>query len=337
MYTISLKPYTTFAVDVYAKQMIEINQNEDIYRLLSETSLVDHEYIILWTWANILFTKDYPGIVIKNNIKGIDIIDETSTQVFVKVASWEIRHDTIMWMLDHGYVGAENMVYIPSSVGAAVFGNIWAYGKEAKDIIYQVETIDLATGEKKLRDCASCKFWYRDSIFKHLDHIYITSATFVLEKNRPTYHPMVEYQDIQMFFEQHWQDIHTVSARQLADAIIEIRKHKLPDWQHIGTAGSFFKNPIVSSQQFTDLQKFYPQLKWHFVPNGVKLSAGQLIELAWYKGKRIGNVWTYEKHALVIVQYGNATGEEVWHFAQMIKKKVQELFGVSLEPEVIIK
>jgi UDP-N-acetylmuramate dehydrogenase len=224
------------------------------------------------------------------------------------------------------------------------FGNIGAYGKEAKDIIYEVEGRDLTTWEKKVWTNSECRFAYRDSIFKNelKEKVFITAVTFVLQKHTSDYVPNIQYNDIQNVIGALWIDPVEITAQQVANIIIEIRENKLPDRTKIGTAGSFFKNPVVSKDQYEVLLAKYPELKGNEVHSsdakGVafKLSAGQLIELAGFKGKTEWLVGTYNNHALIIVNNGGASGSEIRAFAQSIQKKVLELFEVTLEPEVII-
>lgn len=343
---ISLKPYNTFAVDVQADFFVEVKHEQDIFDLISTDVFASQPHLILGGGANILFTKNYNGLVIKDSLIGKEVLREEDDTVYVKVAAGEIRHDFIMRTLEQGYVGAENMVLIPSTVGAAPFGNIGAYGKEAKDIIFEVEGIDLTTWEKKVWNNSECRFAYRDSIFKNelKGKVFITAVTFALQKQTNDYVPNIQYNDIQNIIGNLWIDPAEIMAQQVANIIIEIREKKLPDRTKIGTAGSFFKNPIVTKEQYEILLVKYPQLKWNEVHgsefwtlhSAFKLSAGQLIELAGFKGKTIGNVGTYQNHALIIVNNGGASGPEIRAFAQSIQSKVQEMFGVMLEPEVII-
>ena len=343
---ISLKPYNTFAVDVQADFFVEVKHEQDIFDLISTDVFASQPHLILGGGANILFTKNYNGLVIKDSLIGKEVLREEDDTVYVKVAAGEIRHDFIMRTLEQGYVGAENMVLIPSTVGAAPFGNIGAYGKEAKDIIHEVAGIDLTTWEKKVWNNSECRFAYRDSIFKNelKGKVFITAVTFALQKQTNDYVPNIQYNDIQNLIGERNIDPTEITALQVANLIIEIREKKLPDRTKIGTAGSFFKNPIVTKEQYEILLVKYPELKGNEVHgsefwilhSAFKLSAGQLIELAGFKGKTIGNVGTYQNHALIIVNNGGASGPEIRAFAQSIQSKVQELFGVMLESEVII-
>jgi len=274
---------------------------------------------------------------------GKKLVQEKDNLVYVKAGAGENRHKIMMWSLEQWYVWGENMVLIPSTVGASPFGNIGAYGKEAKDIIFEVEWIDLTTKEKKVRTNSECHFGYRESIFKNAlkNKVIITAVTFVFEKQSDDYVPNIQYNDIQNVIGNLWIDPADITAQQVANIIIAIREGKLPDRKKIGTAGSFFKNPVVTKEQYEKLLVKYDGLKGNEVHDSehsiaFKLSAGQLIELAGFKGKSEWPVATYDKHALIIVNNGGASGPEIRAFAQSIQKKVLELFEVELEPEVII-
>ncbi len=343
---VSLKSYNTFAVDVQTDFFVEVKYEQEIFDLISTDVFASQPHLILGGGANILFTKDYHGLIIKNSLMGKTIIKEENNLVYVNIWAGENWHETMMWSLEQWFVWGENLVLIPGNVWSAPVGNIGAYGKEAKDIIYEVEGIDLTTGQKKTRSNSACAFGYRDSIFKNTlkNKVIITAVTFVFEKQSANYVPNIQYNDIQNLIWERNIDPTEITALQVANLIIEIREKKLPDRTKIGTAGSFFKNPVVTKDQYEQLLLKYPQLKWNEVHgsefwilnSAFKLSAGQLIELAGFKGKTIGNVGTYQHHALIIVNNGGASGLEIRAFAQSIQKKVKEMFDVQLEPEVII-
>lgn len=353
---ISLKPYNTFAVDVQADFFVEVQNEQDIFDLISTDVFATQPRLILGGGANILFTKDYEWLVVKVSLLGKNIVKEEENMVYVEVWAGENRHELMMRSLQQWYVWGENLVSIPGNTWSAPVGNIGAYGKEAKDIISAVEWIDIVTKEKKVRSNSQCKFGYRDSIFKHelKDAIIITAVTFVFQKQSSEYVPNIQYKDIQEHITLAEKDPTTISAQEVAHIIITIREGKLPDRTKIGTAWSFFKNPVIEKEQFESLVVKYPQLKWNEVLTTtwtletinwkleienwklIKLSAGQLIELAGYKGRTEWSVGTYEKHALIIVNRGGASGPAIRAFAQAIQQKVFQLFWVKLEPEVII-
>lgn len=333
---ISLKDYNTFQIDAKAKFFVEITNEEDIKNLISHDAWINHPHIILGGGANILFTKDYDGLVVKISLMGRAIIEEDGW-IYVKVGAGEDWHETMMRILNQWLVWCENLVYIPWTVWAAPIGNIWAYGKEAKDIIFSVEGIDLTSWEKKQLSNAECNFAYRDSIFKHKlkDRFLVTAVVFQVHKNIPTYETYIAYKDIQE--EMLTRGIERVSALELADIIIAIRKRKLPDWHKIWTAGSFFKNPIIEKSAYDNLLQKYPTLisrETHELLK-VKISAWQLIELAWLKWYTQWYVWVSPDHALILLQYGKWTGQDVVQLAEYIQKKVLGQFAVMLEPEVL--
>jgi len=335
---ISLKPYNTFAVDVQADFFVEIKDEQELFDLISTDVFAAQPHLILWWGANILFTKDYKWLVIKISLLGKEVIKQEGNTVCIKAGAWEVWHDLMMRTLGHGFVWWENLVFIPGQVGAAPVGNIGAFGKEAEELIYEAEGMDLTTKKKKTRTNSDCKFGYRDSIFKNelKNKVIITAVTFVFEKDSADYIPNTQYNDIQDVITQEEKSPLTIATQDVARIITDIRKRKLPDRTKVGTAWSFFKNPVVGKDQFEKLLVKYPQLKWNSAPNGIKLSAGQLVELAGYKGKSEWRVGTYENHALIIVNNGGASGAEIRAFAQSIQKKVLELFDVTLESEVII-
>ena len=346
---ISLKPYTTFQVDAKAKFFCEVKNEEEIQSLITNEIWTQYPHLILGGGANILFTKDYEGLVVKTSLLGKEILEEKDGFVYIKVWSGEDWHETMMQMLEQGFVGWENLVYIPGQVGSAPVGNIWAYGKEAKDIIFAVEWIDLITWEKTILSNTDCHFAYRDSIFKRelKDRFLITSVIFQLQRNSETYIPDTQYKDIQQAIASKW--LEHISGLELAHIIIEIRKNKLPDRHLVWTAWSFFKNPVIDKAQYDTLLQKYPNLIWREVQDQkllhstlnithstlIKLSAWQLIELAWLKWYRAWDAGVSPQHALVLLNYGNASGEDIVHLAEYIQKKVEELFALHLEPEVI--
>jgi UDP-N-acetylmuramate dehydrogenase len=306
--SVSLQAYNTFHIEVKAAFFAEIVQEADIHSLITSPEWASYPHLILGGGANMLFTQDYPGIVVKISLLGKEVIEETPSSVQIKVGAGEDRHETMMRMLAHDYVGGENMVLIPGQVGSAPVGNIGAYGKEAKDIITAVEYIDIRTGTKNILQNADCHFAYRESIFKQAlkEQVIITAVIFNLSKNTPAYIPDTQYKDIQQAILAAGKDANTISASEVAELIIEIRRHKLPDWTQIGTAGSFFKNPVIDKLQYEKLVKTYPNLiGWEVkeslvvtptsnepseiynskfkIQNPIKLSAGQLIELAGMK------------------------------------------------------
>lgn len=334
---ISILPYNTFKINAQAKYFVQIHTEEDTIELLQNPVCKNNKKYILWEGSNSLFTKDFDGIVIQNNIKWKEIIEDTDTEVVVKVGAGENRNEYIEWtVFDKWRHGGENLILIPWTVGASPVQNIGAYGVEAKDSIIKVEGYNIETHKKELLDKSQCKFWYRDSIFKnaYAEKFIVTYVYFRLHKKG--YVPKIGYGDIQKTLEKNVGNKETYTVQEVAKSIKEIRESKLPDTKKIGTAGSFFKNPIVSEKDFMYIQKIHPEVQWHKIDssNDIKLSAGQLIDLTVGKWFQLGNAGTYEHHALVLVNLGSATGKEIVELATYIQKKIFETFGITLEPEV---
>ncbi|MDD3262236.1 MAG: UDP-N-acetylmuramate dehydrogenase [Candidatus Absconditabacteria bacterium] len=329
--------YTTFGVQAKAKLFVEINSESDFLDLLETGEWKNNQHLFLGTGANVLFTRDFDGLVVKINIFGKNIVEKNDNNVVVEVGAGEDRNNFVERTIDQGWAGIENMISIPSSVGAAAFGNIGAYGMEAKDRIVSVTGINTATKETTTISNSECGFGYRESIFKQQfkDNFLITRVRFNLDVYTPDYILNTNYKDVQQYIADSGKEI---NIKTLSQAISEIRASKLPDWKTLGTAGSFFKNPIVSKERVALLRTNFVHLVSFDIPNDpayVKLSAGQLIELARFKGYRKGKVGVYDKHALILVNYGGATGREIANLAGEIQDKVQEMFSVSLSPEVI--
>ncbi len=328
----SLKNYTTFGVDVFADYFIEINTKESFLELLQHPLWQKNTYII-GGGSNILFTDDYHGLIIHNNILGITILSEDDESMIVKTGAGVDWHEFVMWSVEHNVWGIENLALIPGTVGAAPVQNIGAYGVEAKDTISKVHAIDTETGEEKILFHQDCQFGYRDSIFKKIPGKYfITSVEFTLSKI-PRLN--IEYGAIVKTLAEN--NITDPSARDMAETIIKIRSSKLPALGEIGMAGSFFKNPIITAEHATKLLLKYPKMKQFILDTGeVKISAAWLIDYLGYKGIQKGKVGTYSKHALVLVNYGDASGVEVRNFAQKIIVDVYDNFSITLQPEVIV-
>jgi UDP-N-acetylmuramate dehydrogenase len=336
----SLKSYSTFRIDVSTKELIIIQESKDIKNLITSKQYKNNEHrLIIWAGSNILFTQDFDGLIIINNLKGRTIVKELNNSIILAIASGENRNETVMRSVEQWYAGLENLVAIPGTVWAAPVQNIGAYGTEARDIILEVRGIDLTTGLEKTYTNEQCEFWYRESIFKHSlkETFFITEIVIQLIKaNERIYHSKLHYAGVQEELFHQWRDGWSyITPLQVAHAIATIRASKLPDWTKIGTCGSFFANPIISLSQYESLQKEYPNLTWNTVwSTKIKLSAGQLIELCGLKWYRDGDAGVYDRHALVLVNYGNATGSQIRNLITMIQSKVQEKFGIEIIPEV---
>ena len=337
----SLKNYSTFHIDVSAKELITIDDIEDIKSLKDNEKSINNNTLIVWWGSNILFTQDFDGLIIFNNLKGISTIKELNNSITLSISSGENRNDLVMWSVQQWYAGLENLVAIPGTVWAAPVQNIGAYGTEARDIIREVKGIDINSGEEKIYTNEQCEFWYRDSIFKNTlwQDFFITEVVIQLIKaNQNIYHPRIQYSGIEEELLHQWRDGWSyLTPLQVANAIKSIRASKLPDRTKIGTCGSFFANPIISTHQYETLKTNFPDLTWYTAgANTIKLSAGQLIELCGLKWYRDGDAWVYDKHALVLVNYWNATGSQIKNLISLIQWKVKEKFGIDIIPEVNI-
>ena len=332
---ISLKHYNTFGIEVSARWFAEITSIENLRQLFSDpTEWSTRPRLILGGGSNILFTHDFEGIVIKNNIRGIKITAENEQEVSVTAGAGESWHDLVLFCVERGYGGIENLSLIPGTVGAAPIQNIGAYGVELKDTFEHLKAFRIADGRVEVFDRSACRFGYRDSVFKtSLKGQYIiTEVTLRLSKN-----PKVNtsYGAIRQTLGE--QGIAQPSIKDVSDAVIQIRRSKLPDPAQIGNAGSFFKNPEISGTDFEVLKEKFPDMPSYPGMNGtVKIAAGWLIEQCGLKGYRKGNAGVHEKQALVLVNYGNARGSEILDLAEYIKATVQEKFRVCLNHEVNI-
>lgn len=328
----SLKPFNTFGVEATCERLIEIEHDDEL-SFLFENKIFDAPFLILGGGSNMLFTDDFKGTVVKMSTKGIDIIAETAEDVCIKVAAGEKWEDFVNYCIDRKYYGVENLIGIPGNTGSSPVQNIGAYGVEVKEVIERVEGYFTDDGSPFSILTSECQFGYRDSIFKKSlkNKALITQVIFRLSKSE---HYHLEYTALK---DEIYKSIEEISLRTVANAVIRVRNSKLPDITKIGSAGSFFKNPIVNKESLVKLLVNFPKLIHHpFNENEEKLAAGQLIDLAGWKGVREGNVGVYPLQALVLVNYGNATGKEIVAFYKKIQSDVKTKFGVVIEPEVNI-
>ena len=331
---ISLKSFNTFGIDVSAKYFTEINTLEDFHTLQNEVVFKNNKPLILGGGSNILFTKNFNGLVVKNNLKGIELIKEDADFVLVRVSAGENWHSFVMWCVGKNYGGLENLSLIPGCVGAAPMQNIGAYGVEIKDNCEKVFAVDMENGKETVFTNEDCKFGYRESVFKNLykNKFLITSVIFKLNK-KPKFN--TSYGAIEQ--ELAAMGIKDLSIKAISDAVIRIRSSKLPDPAKIGNAGSFFKNPEVSKEKHDSLKQKFEKLISYPLDNGnFKLAAGWLIEYCGFKGKRHGQAGVHVNQALVLVNYGGVDGNEIYKLSQEILDTVQQTFGVTLEREVNI-
>ena len=327
----SLKPYNTFGIDVKSSQFVEVDNIQQLEEVLNTTSQL---ILVLGGGSNLLFTKDVSGLVIKNNIKGIDIIKESDDDVILKVGSGEVWHHFVLYCIEKGYAGVENMSLIPGSVGASPMQNIGAYGAEVKDVITQVEAYHFKTKKVEIFTNEQCEFGYRTSIFKtsQKENYFITSVTYKLSKK-----PVINTSYGAIEDELKKMGIANPSIKDISNAVIHIRNSKLPDPEQVGNAGSFFKNPIISKKEKDLLLTKYPELPCYVAGEDTfKIAAGWLIEKCGWKGKKINNYGVHDKQALVLVNYGGAEGAEIHHLSQQIITSVKQNFGITLEREVNI-
>jgi UDP-N-acetylmuramate dehydrogenase len=328
----SLKQFNTFGIGTFAKYFSFFNNADDLSELITHNT--QPTTFILGGGSNILFTKDIDGLVLKNEIKGIELIKEDAQYVYVKAGGGENWHQFVLYSLQRNWQGLENLSLIPGNVGASPMQNIGAYGVEIKDFFYELEAYHLK--EKKIFTFSvnDCGFGYRESVFKTKlkGQFVILDVTFRLNKI-PKYN--ISYGAIEE--ELNSMGITELSAKKISLAVINIRSSKLPDPAKIGNAGSFFKNPSVSALRFDELKRQFPSIvgyKNH--DDTFKLAAGWMIEQCGWKGFRKGDAGCHSQQALVLVNYGNATGKEIYELSEEILKTVQDKFGVKLEREVNI-
>lgn len=328
---ISLKTLNTFGIDKNAEYFTVASTLEELKSALTKAKEMKLPVLILGGGSNILLTKNVEGLVIKLEIKGIRLVQENEDQLLVEVGAGEGWHDLVLHSIAHDWAGLENLSLIPGTVGASPMQNIGAYGVEIKDVFHSLTALHRDSFELHTFDAATCKFGYRESVFKNeLKAQYvITSVTFALSK---TPHFRLDYGAIQDVLTEN--GVQEPSLKAVSDAVIQIRESKLPNPKEIGNAGSFFKNPSIPQDQFEALKVIHPTLPGYPGNQGVKVPAGWLIEQAGWKGKRMGEVGVHAKQALVLVNYGDGTGEEIKSLSEQIQASILEKFGIALQAEV---
>ncbi|MGE0637153.1 MAG: UDP-N-acetylmuramate dehydrogenase [Bacteroidia bacterium] len=330
---VSLKHYNTFGIAAKAKYFVEVFSLDDVREVCSDKQFGRINKLILGGGSNILFTKDFDGIVIKNNFKGIEVSSANAEHVFVKAGAGESWHSFVLHCIENNYAGIENLSLIPGNVGASPMQNIGAYGVEIKDVFHELEALEIATGELVTFSASDCSFGYRESVFKnkHRNQFIITSVTFRLDKT-PKFN--ISYGAIEQELEK--MGVKELSIAAISKAVCNIRSSKLPDPKQIGNAGSFFKNPVVSQELHEKIKNEFSNVVAYPSGNEVKLAAGWLIEQCGWKGYRKNDFGVHINQALVLVNYGSATGDELYNLSQEIMDSVHKKFGVSLEREVNI-
>ena len=328
----SLKRLNTFGLEVRAKAYCEAASETDVLDLAGSGEFTGENKFVLGGGSNILFTGDLDALCIHNRITGISLEKEDQDFAWIKCGGGEVWHYLVMYCVAHNYGGVENLSLIPGSAGAAPIQNIGAYGVELKETFQDLDAIHLGTGEKKKFTLADCRFGYRDSIFKRelKNQFIITAITLKLTK-----HPQFNTSYGAIEHELKAMGVQELSVGTVSQAVINIRRSKLPDPAVIGNCGSFFKNPVVPEEKFLEIKKTDPGIVGYPAsPGKIKLAAGWLIEKCGWKGKRVGNVGMHDKQALVLVNYGGATGTELIEHARHVQQNVKEKFGVLLEMEV---
>lgn len=339
----SLLAHNTFGIDAKCSRFVEYASVEEAQQLVASLTEADQPLLILGGGSNLLLTGDYQGTVLHSAIMGIEVMENSSFEnqedekgsVFLKCGSGEVFDDVVAYAVEHGYHGAENLSIIPGEVGASAVQNIGAYGVEAKDIIYKVEAVEIATGKVVNFDNADCQYSYRQSKFKHewRDKYLVTHVIYRLSK---TFTPDLDYGNIRASLAA--KHIDEPTAQQLRDVIIEIRNAKLPDPKVEGNAGSFFMNPIVEKAKYDELAARYPGMPHYTIDaEHEKIPAGWMIDQCGWKGKNLGRAGVHDKQALVLVNRGGATGEEIVKLCETIRKDVFEKFGIEIHPEVNVK
>jgi len=331
---VSLKPHNTFGLPAVARTLVRVASDADVRQVVDHPELGRAPKFVLGGGSNIILTRDMPQLVLKVEVRGMRLVQESTNAWIVEAGAGETWHDFVAWTLAQGWPGLENLALIPGTVGAAPVQNIGAYGVELKDRFESLDAVDLVTGRSVTLRESICAFGYRDSVFKHslAGRSVITRVRFRLP--RP-WQPVIGYLDLERKIAE--TGIAAPSAQQIFDWICTIRRAKLPDPARVGNAGSFFKNPVVTPEQCRDIIGRDPEIVHYPMPDGsVKLAAGWMIDACGWKGKSVGQAGVYEKQALVLVNRGGAIGSEVMTLARAIQESVYGRFGIRLEPEPVV-
>ena len=328
----SLLDYNTFRVEARTRYLVTLEAPEDIPAFLADERFQDLLRLVLGGGSNILLRDDFPGVVLHVALKGIELLGESETQLFIAVAAGENWHDLVRWTVEQGWPGLENLSLIPGTVGAAPVQNIGAYGVEFAEVCAAVDVVDMTTGETGVITAEDCRFAYRDSRFKREPGRYlITSVLLRLPKR---FVPKLDYPGVREALADA-----EITPRAVSDAICAVRRGKLPGLEadQPGSAGSFFQNPVIGADYAAKLRETYANMPaWDMPEAKVKLSAAWLIEQCGWKGLRVGDAGVYEKHALVLVNHGASIGADLWALAWQIMQSVRVRFGVSLQPEPVV-
>ncbi len=328
----SLKKYNTFNLDVKAKYFVQITSRKEMLEILQSEIFQNHQSLIIGQGSNILFRNNFTGIVIHPDLKGVNIIKETGDEVFIEAGAGEKWDDFVVWCVRNAYPGIENLSLIPGAVGSVPVQNIGAYGVEVKDVIHAVNGFQIKNPARLTIPGKDCEFDYRTSIFKKSlkGKFIIDSVIFKFRKHAK---PELNFRGLK----EHFRDLENTKPEEIREKVIELRQSKLPDPDILGNAGSFFKNPVVAEKTANKLIQKFPKTP-HFPDknNHIKFSAAWLIEQCGWKGKRTGDAGVYTKHALILVNYGKASGQDIYELSEKIKESVFKKFGLLLEREVQI-
>ncbi|WP_247232401.1 UDP-N-acetylmuramate dehydrogenase [Telluribacter sp. SYSU D00476] len=329
---VSLRPYNTFGLEAKARYFVEVTTADELRQLLQNPRWQQVPKWILGGGSNVLLTQDVDALVIRIAIKGMEVVKEDDEHVYLRVGAGEVWHELVLHTVEAGYSGLENLSLIPGTVGAAPMQNIGAYGVEIKEVFEELEAVHIETAQARRFKADECNFGYRESVFKRdlRGQYIITAVTFRVNKV-PAF--QVSYGDIQKTLAE--MNVQELSTRAISEAVIRIRQSKLPDPTQIGNAGSFFKNPEIPKAQYDQLKQEYPELPGYVTaPDKIKVPAGWLIEQAGWKGFREGQVGVHARQALVLVNYGGGTGEQIKALAERVQASVEAKFGIKLTPEV---
>ena len=330
---ISLKSYNTFGIDVNAQQFVSVSSIDELKWVLAEYKHTDK--LFLGGGSNMLLTKPINGLVIHLNIKGKSVVFENENRVQVKGFAGENWHEFVLWCIEQGFGGIENLSLIPGNLGSAPIQNIGAYGVELKDVMVSCDVLDLRNFSVKTLTNEECQFGYRESIFKQQEKGNFIVLSVILELTKSNHNLRTSYGAIKEELEK--MGVSNPSIKNISTAVINIRRSKLPDPKDLGNSGSFFKNPVIASEKYQALKAVFPDMPQYPVSeNEVKVPAGWLIEKAGFKGKTLGNYGVHKKQALVLVNYGGASGSDILNLARLIQKTVVRIFGIAIETEVNI-
>lgn len=331
---VSLQNHHTFATEARARHAASIHCIDDLNTLRKTQIWQENPLLVLGSGSNTLFKNDFSGFVLFNEIRGIEIIKESPDYVWLKIGAGENWHELVQYCIQHDFAGIENLSLIPGTVGAAPIQNIGAYGVELESVFQELSAFDLPSGKLVRFDHSDCNFGYRFSVFKTecAHQFFITTVTLRLNK-KPVLH--LDYGQIRDVLKE--MGVATPSIKNISEAVINIRQSKLPDPHQLPNAGSFFKNPVITNDQFEALLKSFPDIKYYLDKNNMKkIPAAWLIEQCGWRGKRLGPVGVHENQALVIINYDHGSGDDICNLAKAIQADVKMKFGLELIPEVCI-